>query len=108
MDEPRALLFDFGGTLDADGVPWETRYFEAYRHAAGALDETRFGAAFRASDRELVRSGAVRGLGLAAMVETQFALVNEIEPEAKIDVRRATALFCGESRTIVRRNLPML
>ncbi|MBI3976278.1 MAG: HAD family hydrolase, partial [Armatimonadetes bacterium] len=27
----RALLFDFGGTLDADGVPWKDRIFTLYR-----------------------------------------------------------------------------
>ena len=34
----RVLLFDFGGTLDADGIPWKDRFFELAR--AEGLDAT--------------------------------------------------------------------
>lgn len=35
---PRAsVLFDFGGTLDADGIPWKERFFRLYQAEGLAL-----------------------------------------------------------------------
>ena len=36
------ILFDFGGTLDADGTRWSVRFHEAYRRAGGRLVLERF------------------------------------------------------------------
>jgi putative hydrolase of the HAD superfamily len=48
------LLFDFGGTLDADGVPWKERFFRLWREEGeDALRET-FDRAFYAADDALV------------------------------------------------------
>jgi len=54
---PTVLLFDFGGTLDSDGVAWKPRFFQAWREEIGAVPEERFDAAFYAADDALV--GAV-------------------------------------------------
>ena len=50
------LLFDFGGTLDADGVAWKERFHALYR--ADGLDVTSdaFARAFYAADDPLVGS----------------------------------------------------
>src|SRR5437899_253719 len=32
---PGPVLFDFGGTLDADGQPWVERFFRGYRAVGG-------------------------------------------------------------------------
>jgi putative hydrolase of the HAD superfamily len=42
----RALLFDYGGTLDAPGVPWVERFLEIYRNEGLAESEERIRAAF--------------------------------------------------------------
>lgn len=49
------VLFDFGGTLDADGARWSVRFHSAYRAAGGVEPFAAFEAAFRASDRALER-----------------------------------------------------
>ena len=52
MTAPDALLFDFGGTLDADGVAWKNRFrqiFESWRIPSDAFDR-----AFHAADDALV------------------------------------------------------
>jgi len=54
---PEALLFDFGGTLDADGVPWKERFFRIWREDVGELDRERFDPAFYGATDALV--GAV-------------------------------------------------
>jgi putative hydrolase of the HAD superfamily len=42
---PRALLFDFGGTLDADGIPWKERFRNLLREKT-AVSAERFDRAF--------------------------------------------------------------
>ena len=42
----RALLFDFGGTLDAEGVPWKDRFFEAARREGLEISQAEFDPAF--------------------------------------------------------------
>jgi HAD superfamily hydrolase (TIGR01549 family) len=53
----RAVLFDFGGTLDAEGVPWKERFFRLWREESGGIARARFEPAFYAADDALV--GAV-------------------------------------------------
>lgn len=54
---PRAVLFDFGGTLDAAGLPWKERVFRLYREAGVAVAAERFDLLFYGADDALV--GAV-------------------------------------------------
>ena len=53
----RVVLFDFGGTLDADGVAWKERFFRLWREEAGEIAPERFDPAFYAADDAVV--GAV-------------------------------------------------
>lgn len=50
----RTLLFDFGGTLDADGVAWKERFLSHYREEGLGLTEQAFAACFYAADDQLV------------------------------------------------------
>ncbi len=54
---PLVLLFDFGGTLDADGVAWKERFFRLWCEEAGAISSERFAPVFYAADDAVV--GAV-------------------------------------------------
>ena len=54
---PIAVLFDFGGTLDADGVAWKERFFRLWCEEAGAIAPERFVPAFYRADDAVV--GAV-------------------------------------------------
>lgn len=54
---PFAVLFDFGGTLDADGVAWKERFFRLWCEEAGEIAPERFAPIFYAADDALV--GAV-------------------------------------------------
>ncbi len=46
VGRPRVLLFDFGGTLDAEGVPWKERFFRVAREEGLNLPQEEFDAAF--------------------------------------------------------------
>ncbi len=49
-----AVLFDFGGTLDANGVAWKERFFGLYRDEGVKIAPERFDAIFYAADDALV------------------------------------------------------
>jgi putative hydrolase of the HAD superfamily len=73
---PRAILFDFGGTLDADGIPWKERFQRLYRAEGLDLGDDAFAARFHAADDSLIgRLGPEAGLR-----RTIAALVERLEP----------------------------
>ncbi len=49
-----AVLFDFGGTLDADGVPWKERFWRLFRAQGVEIAPAAFDRAFYAADDDLV------------------------------------------------------
>ena len=52
MSEIKALLFDFGGTLDSDGVDWFSRLYQGVQIRCAALDrELFFSCADKAANR---------------------------------------------------------
>jgi len=52
----QAVLFDFGGTLDAVGVPWKERIFHLYRAEGVDIAADRFAPLFYRADDALVGS----------------------------------------------------
>jgi putative hydrolase of the HAD superfamily len=100
-----AVLFDFGGTLDADGVRWAVRFHEAYRRAGGSLDLPAFEPLFRESDGRLARHPGIRSAGFTETVHLQCALLAGLIPESRdLAWDLIGQLFCAEAIAIVRRN----
>ncbi len=56
MTGAAAVLFDFGGTLDADGVPWKERFSRLFREEGSVLPPERFDPLFHAVDDALTGS----------------------------------------------------
>src|SRR5262249_21801229 len=50
----KALLFDFGGTLDSDGVPWKERFHRLWIAEGETVEPADFDRAFYAADDALV------------------------------------------------------
>ena len=72
---PAAVLFDFGGTLDAPGLTWKERAWRLYRAAGATADLAAFEPIFHAADDALV--GAVPAtLPLAGTVLRVFTGVS--------------------------------
>ncbi len=103
-DSRGALLFDFGGTLDADGVRWSLRFHGAYARLGGRLDAEAFEPIFRASDRQLEALDGVARLGLRAMMEAQAGILCRLLPDGTaIDAGAvAGAVHADSVRTIAR------
>jgi HAD superfamily hydrolase (TIGR01509 family) len=105
-----ALLFDFGGTLDADGVPWSPRFHQAYRAAGGTLDFAAFDPVFAASDRALARAPGIRTTGFRAAIELQARLLMDLMPgDARtVDAGDLAARLHAQALATVQRNRPLL
>jgi putative hydrolase of the HAD superfamily len=70
----RAILFDFGGTLDSDGVHWSEQFYNAYRDLGCAVSGERFDQAFLEADRIIASSYDVRGHSMRKLLELQVSL----------------------------------
>jgi beta-phosphoglucomutase-like phosphatase (HAD superfamily) len=78
MKEPiETLLFDFGGTLDADGAAWKQRFYAFYRAEGMEMTADAFESSFFAADDALVGNLAP-ATGLSATVH---ALASNLEAE---------------------------
>ena len=64
MSKFRALLFDFGGTLDGNGIHWRERTFRFIRHGHPEINRKEFDRADRASVEKFVVDGKAPTLNL--------------------------------------------
>jgi HAD superfamily hydrolase (TIGR01509 family) len=104
-----AVFFDFGGTLDADGVPAGVRFHRAYLGSGGSLAYGTFAPLFRATDRRLAQLPGIRTAGFRASVFAQAALIHEIVPDAAdVDRVALAAEFHEEAVAAAARNRPVL
>ena len=108
----QTVLFDFGGTLDSDGVAWKERVHGHYRAEGLALTAADFAPAFYAADDSLV--GTIpQTADLAATVdmltgnlESGFAALGALPDKAR--GQRAAARFVAEAEACFLRNRPLL
>jgi len=103
-----AVLFDFGGTLDADGVAWKERFHRLYRDEGVAIARERFDPLFYAADDALV--GAVpETLSLEGTVERLVAgLTERIRPGDRALAARVGERFLAATRARIEANRPLL
>jgi putative hydrolase of the HAD superfamily len=102
----RALLLDFGGTLDADGVAWKDRFRRLFAREGAAPAPDRFDRAFYDADDALV--GAIpENLSLE---ETVARLARGIAErlDAPGAAAPVAAAFLAEARACLARNASVL
>jgi len=104
-----AVLLDFGGTIDADGVHWAPRFHQAYQAAGGVMAWPEFEPLFAESDRRLARLAGIQGLGFRATVLAQAEILRELLPgPMRTDSARVAAIFQDAAVAAVARNRPVL
>lgn len=104
----KAILFDFGGTLDADGVTWKERFRGCYETESLELDDERFDRRFYDSDDPLV--GALSPtLGFDETV-SRLAINFEAGLDQPDPARgeRVAARFTRDARAVIARNAETL
>jgi len=82
-----AVLFDFGGTLDADGLAWKERAYRLFRDEGVAVERERFDPLFHAADDALV--GTIPPT--TSFDATVARLVVAVAEALGLDERRMTA-----------------
>jgi putative hydrolase of the HAD superfamily len=109
----KAVLFDFGGTLDADGIAWKDRFYACYRDQGLSVDEQRFARRFYDADDPLVGHLPES----AGLDETVARLVDNLEsglgtagdaPGVAGRGARVAGRFLADSRAALARNAPVL
>jgi len=118
MAEPiEALLFDFGGTLDADGVAWKERFYSHYRVEGLDMTPAAFAPVFFAADDPLVGnlpsetdlSGTVQALTTnleAELARNGARIAKEGGDEGR--GQRVASRFLAEASASLARNRPVL
>ena len=72
------ILFDFGGTIDADGERWSVRFHQAYRRHGGNQPFEIYQTAFTTADHLLADFANVGSMGFRDMVQAQAELVDSL------------------------------
>jgi len=104
-----AALFDFGGTLDADGEPAVDQFFHAYRTAGGGRTDAEFDAIFRESDRRLAADPRIATAGFRDTVEIQSRVIAHLVRESEhIDPLSIAQTVYGRVVPIATRNAGIL
>ncbi len=103
-----AVLFDFGGTLDADGLPWRERVYRLFVDEGVAVARARFDPVFYAADDALV--GVIPpALSLRETVARLVASISGALGLADPTVAdRVTSRFLAATVEGLRDNTPLL
>ncbi len=125
MTRIKAVLFDYGGTIDADGIAWRDRFYSLYKKAGLKTDPETFAKAFYKSDDNLPTRFDLSNKGLEETVRLQVDCVvktlsqsdralprgsaaSEAMGAADQMASRVTEAFVAQSREAFTRNRPLL
>jgi len=103
------LIFDLGGTLDADGVAWRDRFLALLDEEFAGLTASEFTRAIDIGEQALLRHERAAAFGLAEMVATHVAA--QLDALGCSDRRRQEALssrFYDETLRALRGRRPLL
>ncbi|MEP6994358.1 MAG: HAD family hydrolase [Acidobacteriota bacterium] len=107
MTTPAALLFDFGGTLDADGVAWKDRFFALVSEAGVAVEREVFDRAFYRADDALV-GHLPKELSLQETVERLAGDLSKALGQGPELARTVAAKFVADALTKLDENARLL
>ena len=103
-----AVLFDFGGTLDADGVAWKERFHRLFEAEGVEAGPARFDPVFYAADDALV--GAVpETLSLEdTVLRVAGGVAAALRPDDATLGSRVAARFLADAHACFEANAPVL
>jgi FMN phosphatase YigB (HAD superfamily) len=111
------VLFDFGGTLDSNGVAWKERFHALYRAEGLDISAESFAPAFYAADDALVGALAPTSTlkatvdALTTNLEAELGRRSAGNGEGKVDGargKRVASRFLSEASAAFARNRPVL
>jgi HAD superfamily hydrolase (TIGR01509 family) len=105
----RAVLLDYGGTLDGDAAHWFDHFLALYAECGVALSSAALRPAFYDADARLAAEDGIRDFGLERTVRSHVRY--QLERLARADARLAERLadgFIRDTRRAWDRNRPLL
>jgi len=103
-----AVLFDFGGTLDADGVAWKERFFRLYLDEGVEIAREQFDAVFYRADDALVGSiSSTRSLE-DTVARLAAGVTESIRPGDQALAARVAHRFLEATGAQIELNRPLL
>jgi len=104
----KAVFFDYGGTLDADGIAWKARFWPLYRRFGVHVPPDRFDRAFYRADDSLTAE-ADASLRLDEVIQLQVTRVlRNLDISDTLLAAQIAGAFFEDSLAAVRRNLGLL
>lgn len=99
--KPQALIFDFGGTLDTNGVHWSEKYWDGYCSANVQVEKKRYEKAYVAAGDKMLEGIVTPGFSFRQTIEAQVSLQlnnliadGSIEPQKKELYLKTIVDFC--------------
>jgi HAD superfamily hydrolase (TIGR01549 family) len=108
LREPKVVLFDFGGTLDSDGIPWKQRFYPIYRAEGIEWDFETFAPLFHASDDSLTKETLSNVDYKATLLEQVERVLRAGNRFDALLARRISERFYQESLVCLARNKALL
>jgi len=103
-----ALLFDFGGTLDADGFAWKERFARFFAEEGAATPSERFDPVFYAADDALVGKVPATLSFHDTVHQVAQGVADALRPRDPTLGRRVAARFLSDARAAIDANRPLL
>lgn len=105
----KSLLFDYGGTLDADGTTWLERFQPIYKEAGLNTPQETFERAFYDADDNLHLRHELKGLNLDQTVRLQVAdVLKTLAPGRRDLIDPVAGRFVADCRAQFKRLTPAL
>jgi HAD superfamily hydrolase (TIGR01549 family) len=103
-----AVLFDFGGTLDANGIAWKERFFRLYQEEGVGLSTEQFDQAFYAADDALVGAIPVTLSFQDTVMRLVWGVTHALDLQDGTLVERIATRFVDEARDQLSTNARLL
>jgi len=103
-----ALLFDFGGTLDADGLAWKDRFARLFAEEGTAVPPARFDPVFYAADDALVGKVPASLSFHDTVHQVAQGVADALRPGDPALGPRVAARFLADARAAIDANRPLL
>jgi FMN phosphatase YigB (HAD superfamily) len=103
-----AVLFDFGGTLDADGVAWKERFHRLFEAEGVATESARFDPVYYAADDALVGTVAETLSFHDTVCRVADGVARALRPHDAGLGSRVAARFLADAHACFEANAPVL
>jgi len=102
------VLFDFGGTLDAEGLPWKESVFRLFRDEGAVVARVRFDPAFFAADDALVGTLPATTSFQATVERLAAGVAAALELADPAVADRVARRFLADAMRTLEGNTPLL